>query len=152
MVAISGSQQTLVTQIWREKTKRNDTYDFSVHCSTLEQNGSSHFFPSFDNANGRLCQERLLRSTNVATMVRWRHTSPLHWIARQQTIIHLPLNGIQWTCAYRKLFTNGRNQFKFDYHFFTMLLDISPYLHSTSLNWELYYTNFNNCGCYAQHK
>jgi len=44
MVAISGSQQTLVTQIWREKTKRNDTYDFSVHCSTLEQNGSSHFF------------------------------------------------------------------------------------------------------------
>jgi len=98
----------------------------SVHCCTLEQNGSSLFFPSFDNANGRLCQERLLRSTNVATMVTWRHTS-LHWTTRQQTIIHLPPNRIQWTCAYCKLFTNGRNQFKFDYHFFTMLLDISPY-------------------------
>ena len=27
------------------------------------------FLPSFDNANGRLCQERLLRSRNLATMV-----------------------------------------------------------------------------------
>ena len=33
------------------------------------------FLPSFDNKNGRLCQERLLRSRNHATMVTRRHTS-----------------------------------------------------------------------------
>ena len=27
------------------------------------------FLSSFDNVNGRLCQERLLRSRNIATMV-----------------------------------------------------------------------------------
>ena len=27
------------------------------------------FLPSFDNANSRLCQERFLRSSNIATMV-----------------------------------------------------------------------------------
>ena len=27
------------------------------------------FLPPFDNENGRLCQERLLRSSNLATMV-----------------------------------------------------------------------------------
>ena len=36
-----------------------------------------HDLPSFDDANGRLCQEGLLRSRNLATMVTWRHTSPL---------------------------------------------------------------------------
>ena len=30
------------------------------------------FLPSFDNANGRVCQERLLRSRNFATMVTCR--------------------------------------------------------------------------------
>ena len=38
------------------------------------------FLPSFDNANGRFCQERLLRSRNFATMVTWRHTSPLYYV------------------------------------------------------------------------
>ena len=33
--------------------------------------------PSFDNANGRLGQKRLLRFRNFVTMVTWRHTSPL---------------------------------------------------------------------------
>ena len=32
------------------------------------------FLPSFDNANGHLCQEILLKSRNFATMVTWRHT------------------------------------------------------------------------------
>ena len=36
------------------------------------------FLPSFDNANSRLCQERLLRSRNLTTMLTWRHTSPLY--------------------------------------------------------------------------
>ena len=34
--------------------------------------------PSFDNVNGRLGQERLLRFRNFVTMVTWRHTSPLY--------------------------------------------------------------------------
>ena len=38
---------------------------------------SQTFLPSFDNPNGRLCQERLFWSRNFATMVTWRHTSPL---------------------------------------------------------------------------
>ena len=36
------------------------------------------FFPWLDNANGRLCHDRLLRSRNPATMVTWRHSSPLY--------------------------------------------------------------------------
>ena len=32
------------------------------------------FLPTFDNANRRLCQVRLLWSRNFATMVTWRHT------------------------------------------------------------------------------
>ena len=38
---------------------------------------SQTFLPSFDNPNGRLCQERLFWSRNFATMVTWRHTSAL---------------------------------------------------------------------------
>ena len=34
------------------------------------------FLPSFDNANGHVCDDRLLRSRNLATMVTWRHSSP----------------------------------------------------------------------------
>ena len=33
------------------------------------------FLLSFDNTNGHFCQDRLLRSRNLATMVTWRHTS-----------------------------------------------------------------------------
>ena len=36
------------------------------------------FLPSFDNANGRLCQERLLRSRNFAAVVTLRYTPPLY--------------------------------------------------------------------------
>jgi len=36
------------------------------------------FLPSFGNTNGRLYQERLLRSRNFATMVTWHYTSPLY--------------------------------------------------------------------------
>lgn len=38
---------------------------------TQEQNSNPHF------SSGRLCQGRLLRSRNFATMVTWRQTSPL---------------------------------------------------------------------------
>ena len=119
-----------------DRKKRNKLTRMTFSCTVALWNKTvaSSFFPSFDNANGRICQERSLRTTNFATMVTWHHTSSLHWTMRQQTIIHSPLSGIQRTCAYCKLFTNGRNQFKFDYHFFTMLLGISPYCSKTALN------------------
>ena len=48
----------------RNKTvAHTDTF---FHCSTI-------------NANGRLSQQRLLRSRHFATMVTWRHKSPLFW-------------------------------------------------------------------------
>ena len=40
------------------------------------------FLPSFDNANDRLCHERLLRNRNFVSMVRWRHTSPFYCVTR----------------------------------------------------------------------
>ena len=52
-------------------------YDFPVHDSALRKKKKTvvhTFLPSFDNANGRLCQVRLLWSRNFATMVTWRHT------------------------------------------------------------------------------
>ena len=44
-------------------------YYFPVHDCTQEQNGSPYFSSIVQNADGRLCQERLLRSRNFATMV-----------------------------------------------------------------------------------
>ena len=46
-------------------------YDFPVQDCTQEQNSNPYF------SSGRLCQGRLLRSRNFATMATWRHTSPL---------------------------------------------------------------------------
>ena len=37
-----------------------------------------NFLPSFENANDRLCQERV-RSRKFATMVTWRRNSLLYW-------------------------------------------------------------------------
>ena len=46
---------------------------------TQEQNGRPYFTPLFEkaknNANGRLCQEILLKYRNFATKVTWHHTS-----------------------------------------------------------------------------
>ena len=65
---ISGSQQTVALQIWQEKkTKKLTCINFMI---TLRNKTITHtFLPSFDNANGRLCQERLLRSRNFAAVV-----------------------------------------------------------------------------------
>ena len=53
-----------------EKTKEVDMYDFPVHDCIQEKKTVAHtFLSSFDNANGRLFQERLLRSRKLATMV-----------------------------------------------------------------------------------
>ena len=43
------------------------------------------FLPSFDDANGRLCHGRLLRSRKLATKVTWRHNSPLYYEQKQGT-------------------------------------------------------------------
>ena len=51
-----------------EKKKRKY---FPVQDCTQEQNSNPYF------SSGRLCQGRLLRSRNFATMVTWRQTSPL---------------------------------------------------------------------------
>ena len=56
-----GSQQALV---WQKK--KNDRYE---HDCTQEPNVARESFPSFDSANGCLCQERLLSSRNFATMI-----------------------------------------------------------------------------------
>ena len=117
-----------------KKTKRNDTYDCSVHCCTLEQNGNSHFFSIVRQCKWPSLSRKVVEIHKCCYHGNRTSHTPLHWTARQQTIIHLPLNGIQWTCAYCKLFSNGRNQFKFDYHFFTMLLDISSSCSKTAVN------------------
>ena len=52
-----------------EKKEKLNMYDFSVHDCTKAKTVAHIFLLSFDNANGRLCQERLLRSWNFATMV-----------------------------------------------------------------------------------
>ena len=54
-----------------EKSKILDMYDFPVQDYTQEQNSNPYL------SSGRLCQGRLLRSRNFATMVMWRHTCPL---------------------------------------------------------------------------
>ena len=52
-----------------KKTKKLVRYDFPMQDCTQKQNGSPFFFPSFDDANGRLCQERLLKSKTFPTIV-----------------------------------------------------------------------------------
>ena len=64
---MSGSQQTVVLQIWqKKKNDKNDMYVFPVHHYTPKQNGSP-YFPCIDKANGRLSQEILgtLRSNDA---------------------------------------------------------------------------------------
>ena len=65
----------------RKKQKKGDMYDFRL-CMTALRNkmAADTFLQSFDNTRGCLCQERLLRFRNFATIVTWRHTS-LHWFS-----------------------------------------------------------------------
>ena len=64
----------------RTKNEKIVMYDFPVHNCTQQQNGSPCFiFHFWDNANGRLCKERLLRSRNFSTMVTWRQSCPLYF-------------------------------------------------------------------------
>ena len=60
--------KTLYCKYCRKKEKI-DMYDFSVSDCAQEQNGSHKLLSLFEKANGRLCQERLLRPRNLATIV-----------------------------------------------------------------------------------
>ena len=53
--------KTLYCKYCRKKEKI-DMYDFSVSDCAQEQNGSHNLLSLFEKANGRLCQERLLRT------------------------------------------------------------------------------------------
>ena len=68
-------------QIWRKKKRKN--WYVWLSCAWLHSGRKgSTFLQSIYNVNFRstagLSQERLLRSRNLATMVTWRHTSPLY--------------------------------------------------------------------------
>ena len=66
---ISGSQQTVILQIhvWQKKTKKTDMYDFPEHDCPQDKMVAHFFLSSYDN--GRLCEERSLRSIHFAAMV-----------------------------------------------------------------------------------
>ena len=66
---ISGSQQTVILQIhvWQEKTKKTDMYDFPEHDCPQDKMVAHFFLSSYDN--GRLCEERSLRSIHFAAVV-----------------------------------------------------------------------------------
>ena len=50
-----------------KKRKKTDMYDFSEHDCAQDKMVAHIFLSSYDN--GRLCEERLLRSRNFAAMV-----------------------------------------------------------------------------------
>ena len=51
---ISGSQQPWSSKYDTKENEKVVRYDFPMQDCTQKQNGSPFFFPSFDNANGRL--------------------------------------------------------------------------------------------------
>ena len=75
---VSGSQQIVVLQIWQKITKRLTCITFLCMIKHRNKTVAHTFLPSFDHANVRLCQERLLWSRKFAIMVTWRHTSSLY--------------------------------------------------------------------------
>ena len=59
---ISGSQQTLVLQIWQKNEKQKTCMTFPGMVALRIKIVAHTFFPLYDNANGRLYEERLWRS------------------------------------------------------------------------------------------
>ena len=74
-----GSQEIVVLQIWQKKKMKKIMCMTFLYIIALRNKTVSHtFLPWFDNVKGRLCQERLLRSRNFATMVMQHHTTLLY--------------------------------------------------------------------------
>ena len=66
---MSGSQQTVVLQIWQKNVKKMICMTFLRMITPRNKTTAHSFVPSLDNAIGRLCQEKLLGSKNIATTV-----------------------------------------------------------------------------------
>ena len=59
--------------------KKRKNWDSWLSFAWLHNKAVVHvFLASCDNANNRLCQERLLRSENFATIITWHRASPLN--------------------------------------------------------------------------
>ena len=74
-----GSKNVLIlTNYGRKKMKKWQVW---ISCAwyPLRNKMVAHtFLPLFDTAGGCLCQERLFKSRNSATIVTWHHTFPLY--------------------------------------------------------------------------
>ena len=73
-----GPQETVVLQIWQKKWKKLTCMTFLCIIALRNKTVSHAFLWWLDNVKGRLCQERLLRSRNFATMVMRYHTTLLY--------------------------------------------------------------------------
>ena len=60
------------------KTKKLSCVSFLCMIVLRNKMVAHNFLPLFNNANSRLCQERLLSSRNFAPMVTWHHPSPVY--------------------------------------------------------------------------
>jgi len=69
----------VVLQTWQIKPRKLICITFLCMIAFMNKTVAYTFLPSLHNANGFICQERLLRSRDFVTMVTWRHTCPLHW-------------------------------------------------------------------------
>ena len=71
MVAKFLHIKTVILQIWQKKTKKLTCMTFLCMIARRNKTVAHTFLPdrSFENANGRLCQDGLLRSRNFNTMV-----------------------------------------------------------------------------------
>ena len=65
-----------------KKKKQKEKIDMTFLCMTAARNKMVPHtsLPPFNNADGHLCQERLLRFRNFATMVTWCHTCPPYYL------------------------------------------------------------------------
>ena len=61
-----------------KKTEKIEIRDFPFMIAVRNKAVVHAYLASFDNANSRLCQERLFRSGNFATMVTRHRASPLN--------------------------------------------------------------------------
>ena len=65
---MSGLLQTVVVQIWQKKSKTLTCMTILCMIIIRSKAIAQTFLPSLDNANGRLCQERLLKYRNLVTV------------------------------------------------------------------------------------
>lgn len=61
-------------------------YDFPEHDCAQDKTVAHMFLSSYDNANGRLSEERLWRSRNFAAMVTLRHAPLLATIRYSKAV------------------------------------------------------------------